>query len=310
MAILDMPATTGETPNGLADELTALAARLQRSTVQVRGEGPGGGSGVIWSPDGLIITNAHVARGSRGTVELWDGRTFPAQVTSRDERRDLASLRIAASGLPAAEIGDSDALRVGELVLAVGNPLGMVGALTMGIVHAIGPDTTGTAEAQQPVIPRRQTWVQADVTLAPGNSGGLLADARGHVMGINSMINGGLALAVPSNAVARFLAGGGERAYLGVTMQPVLVPLSRGRAIGLMVLEVVPQSPADRAGLIPGDVLIGAGGYLFRSPDSLGAVLYNANPGETIAFDVLHGGRRVTREVTLGRDATDAAQAA
>jgi len=123
----------------LVDELQAIATRLCRATVQVRGQGPSGGSGVIWSSDGLIITNAHVARGTRATVELFDGRTLDAAVTARDKGRDLAALTIDAHDLPAAAIGDSDRLRVGELVLAVGNPLGMVGALTTGIVHTIAP---------------------------------------------------------------------------------------------------------------------------------------------------------------------------
>src|SRR3954466_15093808 len=113
-----------QTPSGLTDAFVEMAAQLRRATVQVRGRGPGGGSGVIWRTDGLIITNAHVARGPQATVELADGRKFPATVTARDERRDLAALTVAATDLPAAVIGDSDALRVGELVLAVGNPLG------------------------------------------------------------------------------------------------------------------------------------------------------------------------------------------
>ena len=125
-----------QTPSGITDVFVAMAERLRQSTVLVRGHGPGGGSGVIWSADGLIITNAHLARGPRVTVELADGRTFAATVTARDEGRDLASLQIAATGLPAPTIGDSDMLRVGALVLAVGNPLGLNGALTTGVVHA------------------------------------------------------------------------------------------------------------------------------------------------------------------------------
>jgi len=193
--------TLTHVPPGLTDAFIEITARLRRATVRVRGHGEpsgqhGGGSGVIWQPDGLIITNAHVARGPRASVELADGRTLVATVTARDDRRDLAALTVDATGLPAAVIGDSDALRVGALVLAVGNPLGLAGALTMGVVHAALPDG-----------PRGHGWVRADVRLAPGNSGGPLADAAGRVIGINSMIAGGLALAVPSNTVARFLRG-------------------------------------------------------------------------------------------------------
>lgn len=171
----------------------ALAATLARSTVEVRplGRGAGGGAavgaGVVWHGDGLILTNAHVARGHVSVV-LSDGRVLSARLVARDVERDLAALVVDATGLPAAEIGDSSALRVGELVVAVGNPLGLVRALSAGLVHAVG---------------RRA--IQADLRLAPGNSGGPLADARGRVVGLNAMIVGGLAVAVPSNEARRFV---------------------------------------------------------------------------------------------------------
>lgn len=170
--------------------LAALAAHLRRSSVEVSGPWRGGGSGVIWNSDGLIVTNAHVARGPRAQVTLSDGRTFQAEVVRRDSRRDLAALRIDMRGLPAADSGDSGRLRAGHMVAALGNPFGVTGALSIGIVHA-------TDEAN---------WIQADVRLAPGNSGGMLADASGRVIGINTMIVGGIALAVPSNAVESFLS--------------------------------------------------------------------------------------------------------
>ena len=295
MAIADKPHITQAhiTQEGLdiAAELQALATRLCRATVQVRGQGPGGGSGVIWSPDGLIITNAHVARGDRATVELSDGRTLDATVTAKDKGRDLAALTVDAADLPAAAIGDSDALRPGELVLAVGNPLGIVGALTTGIVHTVAP-----ADG-----PRDQSWVQADVRLAPGNSGGPLTNARGEVVGINSMINGGLALAVPSNAVRRFLQGRSreQRPYLGVTTRPVLLPLNGRRAFGLLVLETDAGGPAEAAGLITGDILTGAGERVFREPDDLAAVLYGAGVGATLSFTIVRAGRRIIRDVSL-----------
>ncbi len=192
--------TSGQT--NLGSELAAVAERLCRSTVQVLSARGGVGSGVIWDPDGLIITNAHVAHGSRATVKLLDGRVFEAAVTAKDPARDLAALKVEAADLLAATVGDSDALRVGELVLAVGNPLGLVGALTTGIISC-----NSALEA-----PSQQRWVMADVRLSPGNSGGPLADARGQVIGINSMIVGSLALAVPSNAVERFLRTSGAEA--------------------------------------------------------------------------------------------------
>jgi serine protease Do len=194
----------------LASELAALAERLRRSTVQVRAGRTGAGSGLILRADGLIVTNAHVARSRRLSVVLADGRPLPASIVAVEPQRDLAALSVEASALPAAPIGDSDALRVGELVFAVGNPLGLVGAVSTGIVHAVEA-LHGT---------RGDDWVRADVRLLPGNSGGPLADVQGRVVGINSMVVGGLAFAVPSNTVKRFLNDLGERAYLGITTQP------------------------------------------------------------------------------------------
>ena len=180
--------------SGIDGCLSTLADRLRAITVQVHGEPAGVGSGVLWSSDGLVVTNAHVVRG-RVSVVLPGGRAVPARLLARDPEHDLAALAIDAHGLAAAEIGDSDRLRVGQLVVAAGNPLGLAGAVTAGLIHAIGPHH-----------PARPSLIQADLRLAPGNSGGPLADAQGRVIGINAMIAGGLALAVPTRLVARFLA--------------------------------------------------------------------------------------------------------
>jgi serine protease Do len=266
-------------------EFGEVAERLRRSTAHVaaHGRGQGAGSGVIWSADGLIVTNAHVARGTEAKVSLWDGSTHVATVLNRDPRRDLASLRIAASGLPAATPGDSSALRAGELVIAVGNPLGFIGALTTGVVHS---------------LPNGKRWVAADVRLAPGNSGGPLADAQGRVIGINTMIAGGLALAVPSNAVGEFLRGGSSQPkpgpVLGVTIQPI--PLRNG-AFGFLLLKVDPASSAESASLMIGDLLTGAGGQPFAAVDDLHAAL--ASSKETLDLQFLRGDRRATRTTTI-----------
>lgn len=275
----------------LADDLATTAERIRRATVHVRNGQHGGGAGVIWRPDGLVITNAHVARGTTAEVELFDSRTFEVQVTSRDPQRDLASLTIKAEDLPAAPIADSDALRVGQVAVAVGNPLGLSGALTLGIIHAIAP-----AEGHG-----RQTWVQADIHLAPGNSGGPLVDASGAVIGINSMIAGGLGLAVPSNAVQRFLLSQGERPRLGLTMQPVLVPVGTRRDAyrGLLVLEVAPESAADRAGVYVGDILVGTNGRQFSGPRDLDSALRAVDPNGTLSLDLLRGGKHQSLPVLL-----------
>jgi serine protease Do len=180
--------------SGIDGCLNALASRLRQVTVLVQGAPAGVGSGVVWSSDGLIVTNAHVVRG-RVNVVLPGGRAVEARLLARDPEQDLAALAIDAHALAPAEIGDSDSLRVGELVVAVGNPLGLAGAVTAGLIHAIGPRRSAGPNL-----------IQADLRLAPGNSGGPLADARGRVIGINAMISGGLGLAVPSSLVARFLA--------------------------------------------------------------------------------------------------------
>jgi serine protease Do len=265
-----------------------VAESLRRSTVQVTEgrAGRGGGSGVIWSADGLIVTNAHVARSDRARVELWDGRIFTAEVTARDARRDLAALQVRAQQWPAAAPGDSSALRPGELVVAVGNPLGFIGALTTGVVHALGA-MRGLG---------RQVWVQAAVRLAPGNSGGPLADAQGRVIGVNAMVvSGGLALAVPSNAVAQFLKRGAA-VMLGVTVRPVL--LDDRRSIGLLVLEVADGGAAAAASILIGDVLLAANGQPFRGVHDLGDAIESA-AGGVLPLQFLRGERRNAREVAV-----------
>jgi serine protease Do len=266
-----------------------VAERLRRSTVQVSAERsrPGSGSGVIWTADGVIITNAHVARADRARVELWDGREFDAELTARDARRDLAALRIPERDLPAATAGDSSALRPAELVLAVGNPLGFIGALTTGVVHALGP-MRGIG---------RQPWVQAAVRLAPGNSGGPLANARGQVIGVNTMIaGGGLALAVPSNAVADFLRRGANRPTLGITVRPV--PLDDRGSIALVVLEVAPNGPGAAASILLGDLLLGANGKRFRDVEDLADAIDTA-AGGLLTLQFARGDHRRMREVVV-----------
>ena len=267
-----------------------IAEQLRRSTVLVYAGQRGNGSGVIWSADGVIVTNAHVARTSLMRVQLWDGREFDATLLSRDTRRDLAELRINAANLPAALAADSSQVRPGELAIAIGNPLGFVGALTTGVIQAVGPLR---AFGSQP-------WVQADVRLAPGNSGGPLADARGRVIGINTMVAGRLALAVPSNAVTDFLASGPVDAWLGVIVAPVQVPRPgvRGKAFGLVLLEVEPSSPAANASLLPGDILLGTDEKSFASLDDLAAALQGSGP-RLVRLAFLRGSYERFRRVTV-----------
>jgi serine protease Do len=267
-----------------------LAEQLRRSTVLVHSGGQGSGSGVIWSSDGMIVTNAHVIRGSRVGVQLWDGREFDAAVRSRDPRRDLAQLHVDASNLPAALAADSSKLRPGELAIAVGNPMGFVGALATGVIHAVGP-LRGLGS---------RDWVQADVRLAPGNSGGPLADSRGRVAGINTMVAGRLALAIPSNDVRDFLSVGPANAWLGVTLHPAVVPRSSSadKTFGLVILEVEPDSPADLASLMPGDILLGTEDKAFIDLNDLSLALRGAGP-RNLRMEFLRGDYTKVRRVTV-----------
>ena len=268
--------------------LGEIAEHVRRSTVLVQPGGRGSGSGVIWSDDGLIITNAHVVRGPHARISLWDGREFQGEVTAKDSRRDLAALRVDATGLASVTSRDSSEVRAGEIALAVGNPLGFLGALTTGVVHAVGP-LRGLGN---------RNWVQSDVRLAPGNSGGPLTDVQGCVIGINSMVAGRLALAIPSNDVRRFLQGQSGRNWLGVTLTPVRLPGASRQEVGLLVLGIEPSGPASLASLLPGDILLGSERKVFRSADDLADTLDN-NSGDVLRLAFLRGDYTRIRKVSV-----------
>jgi serine protease Do len=267
-----------------------IAEQLRRSTVLIQASGRGTGSGIIWSSDGLVVTNAHVARGSRTNVQLWDGREFEAGISSRDPRRDLAVLHISATDLPAASAADSSQVRPGELAIAIGNPMGFVGALATGVIHGVGP-IRGLGS---------QSWVQADVRLAPGNSGGPLARADGRVVGINTMVAGRLGLAIPSNTVRDFLAAGPADAWLGVTLHPAWIPqpFGRGKTFGLVILEVEDGSPASHASLLPGDILLGTEEKSFTAIEDLARALQGSSQ-RTLRVEFLRGDYTRARRVTV-----------
>jgi len=270
-----------------ASGIVEIAEHLRRSSVLIgNGHGGRGGSGVIWETGenkSVIITNAHVVKGRRARVTLLDGQTSEGRVNSLDARRDLASLTIKMGSLPVATIRDSDTLRVGELVFAVGNPLGLMGALTVGIVHANG-----------------KQWVGADVRLAPGNSGGMLADAEGRVVGINSMIANNLAFAVPSNAVRRFLARD-TRPRLGIKIRALPVIQDGSDISGLLVFDVQSGSVAEKSGLMIGDAIVGTRGRLFTNSDDLAAALEDAAASnlEKLELSLIRGGKKIHWPVTF-----------
>lgn len=273
----------------------SLAERLLRSLVSIRSEA-GGGSGTAWSADGLVITNHHVVPAGNPSVILPDGREVHGTVIARDEANDLAMVRVAATlePLPAA---DSRAIRPGMLVFAIGNPWGQRGTLTRGIIFGCGNTSTETESPVRDVI-------RADIRLAPGNSGGPLVDAEGRLLGINSMIVGGMGVAIPVHTVQAFAANleDGEPGRLGLTLQAVAIPPAIAASYsvaeeGLMLTGIEPGSPAEAAGLIPGDLLVGVA-ETAGDARAVARRLRSLRAGKPVELSLLRGGRLVHTRAT------------
>jgi S1-C subfamily serine protease len=259
-------------------------------------EATGTGSGIIIAPDGFILTNSHVVHeGIRIEVALNDGRGFGAQMVGEDPPTDLAVIRINASGLPAVEMGDSDHLKVGQLVIAIGNPFGFQTTVTTGVISALGRALR--TESGRLI----ENIIQTDAALNPGSSGGPLVDSRGRVIGINTAIirpAQGICFAIPANTarlVAGLLIAKGkvERGYLGITGQrrPIhrrlIVAYKLVASNGVFVVQVAPNSPADRAGLMPGDVIVAMDGAIVQSVDDLHRLLTEKPVGKPAPLTVL-----------------------
>ena len=304
---------------GLADErdtepaldaysrvVTTVAAELAPHVAALEVTGPGGrggaGSAVVVSDDGLLLTNAHVvARSTAGRAVFDDGSEAPVQVVGADPLSDLAVVRARGSTPPPAVLGDAATLQVGQLVVAVGNPFGLAGSVTAGVVSALGrslPTRDGRAAR---VV---EDVIQTDAALNPGTSGGALADARGRVVGINPAVAGwGLGLAVPINDTTRRIVqtllqdGRVRRAYLGLVSTPVPLPADlvrrTGQRRGLQVLDVIAGSPADRAGLKAGDLVLEAGRASVASAQSLQRLLFAEAIGEPLPVTVVRSGAMV-----------------
>jgi S1-C subfamily serine protease len=273
-----------------------------------RAEGQGAGSGVIIAPDGYVLTNSHVVHGgSRLEVTLTDGRTLGAALVGEDPATDLAVVRVSASGLPWAVPGDSAALRVGQLVIAIGNPLGFQSTVSSGVVSALGRSLRGTTGRLIEDI------IQTDVALNPGNSGGPLVDSRGRIVGINTAIIAlaqGLSFAVPMNTakwvVSELLSEGRvRRGYLGLSGQRRPLDRRLARAHGLEtthaveVMSVEAAGPAVRAGLRAGDLIVAAAGTPIVSVDDLHRLLAGpAAIGHPVTLTIVRGRERLSPEVT------------
>jgi serine protease Do len=269
------PAERGNDAEALdaySDVVSSVAAHLLPRIVQLRvgrrardGQPEGTGSGVVFAPDGYILTSAHVVRGAgTGVAAFTDGSDVPFDVAGCDPLSDLAVLRVDAGRLAAAELGDADRLRVGQLVVAVGSPLGFAGSVTAGVVSALGR-SLATREGNASRIV--ENVIQTDAALNPGNSGGALATSDGRVVGINTALAGvGLGLAVPVDGATRRIIsalmrdGRVRRAYLGIAGAtrplPPRVARALGRKAGIGVHEVVAGSPADQTGIRSGDLIL------------------------------------------------------
>jgi len=288
-----------------------LAKAVKPAVVNVTGRQDGGrsaGSGFVINREGYIVTNSHVVENANTiVVKLSDGRELPATIVGRDPKTDIALLKVDAKDLPVIGLGDSSALQVGEPVMAIGNPFGLEQTVTTGIVSA-----TGRGLGAGPY----DDFVQTDASVNPGNSGGPLINARGQVVGINSIIfsrtggSVGIGFAIPVNlakSVFTQLAEKGhvERGWLGVTIQeltPALVKsLNLSDAHGALVAEVAPDSPAAKAGIKQGDVIVGVAGHPVTRSSDLPAVIANIEPGHPVALSVLRDGKTMTLNPTIAR---------
>jgi len=281
---------------GVAESLTPKVASVR--VPKPRGESLG--SAVVFTADGFLLTNAHVVgHSTAGTAAFSDGTTTPFQVVGADPLSDLAVLRATGDTPDPAELGEADGLVVGQLVVAVGNPLGLAGTVTAGVVSALGRSMPA---GERGLI---EDVIQTDAALNPGNSGGALADAHARVVGINTAVAGvGVGLAVPVNATTRRIVsalmqdGRVRRAYLGVVVVPAPVPpvwrpRLGGRATGLRVSSVVPQGPADRAGLRPGDLLLTAAGHEVATAQDLQRLMFAEAIGRPLPVTVMRNGALV-----------------
>jgi S1-C subfamily serine protease len=285
--------------------VVTVADTLRPSVLSVvvrSGRGEGSGSAVAFTRDGFLVTSAHVVEGvNGGAVFTFDGQEQVFEVVGRDRLSDLAVLSTGLRPAAAAELGDADRLRVGQLVVAVGNPLGLAGSVTAGIVSARGRSIPATTPVGMRVI---DDVIQTDAALNPGNSGGALADASARVVGINTAVAGiGLGLAVPMNDTTRHILselmtnGRVRRAWLGLGSATIALPPVQaerlGQETGLRVVEVVPGSPAARAGIRIGDVVISANGTKVYTAQALQKLMLSLRAGSRLGVTLIRNGALV-----------------
>jgi S1-C subfamily serine protease len=297
--------------------IASVAERVGPAVAAVVSKGRGMGSGVAISPDGLIVTNDHVVDGAASLeVAFPDGRRLDASLIGTDRDTDLALLKAHGAGLVAAALGDSAALKRGQIAVAIGNPLGFDSTVTAGVVSALGRSLM--SRSGRPI----EDVIQTDAALNPGNSGGALVSSASDVIGINTaMIRGaqGICFAVASNTV-RFVVseilqhGSVRRAWLGVGVDKVALPRRVADAAGLdmrsavVLHSIVPDGPAARAGLVAGDVLLSLGGVSTSGPDVVLRTLTADRIGVVLTARILRGGRIVSLDVTPTRRVSEKAE--
>ena len=304
----------GEALDAYSRVVTSVAERLLPSVANLRvgrrssrGDGEGAGSGVVITPDGFLLTSAHVVDGShRGTAAFADGRELDIEIVGTDRLSDLAVVRARGGQLTAAELGDADRLRVGQLVVAIGNPLGFNGTVTSGVVSGLGRSLPARDGAHTRIV---ENVIQTDAALNPGNSGGALVDWQGRVVGINTAVAGvGLGLAVPINATTRRIVGAlmsdgrFRRAYLGIVgahrpLPPRLVTRA-GRDAGVGVHEVVDGSPAARAGLRAKDVILDVDGTPIDGAGDLQRLMIGDVIGRAVTMRIVRAEEVIDLRVT------------
>jgi S1-C subfamily serine protease len=321
MTVLESPSSGGVEPEelealdaysrtvaGVAEQLAPSVANLRITRMTRRGRFPAGaGSAVVLTPDGFLLTSAHVVsgRGRQGRAAFVDGREFAFSIVGSDALSDLAVVRSDARDLEPATLGEAERLRVGQLVVAIGNPHGFAGSVTAGVVSALGRSLPARAGRDVRII---DNVIQTDAALNPGNSGGALVNGRGEVVGVNTAVAGvGLGLAVPINAATRRIIatlmtdGRVRRAYIGIAGGPrPLPPRARGELgieAGVEVVEVVPESPADRAGIRSEDLIVELDGVQIDDVNVLQRLMVAELIGKRVPVSVVRGSRILELEL-------------
>lgn len=291
-----------------SDELAAKVAQVARSVVRVEARQRVAGTGVVWTAEGAIVTADHVVEREENIRVSVDGQAYDAELAGRDPTTDIAVLKIKAANLFAAQVAESKSLKQGNLVFAVGRPWGEEAIVSAGIVSALGKFGRNAGWGNQ----FKEGLIHSDVTLYPGFSGGPLADASGRIVGINSSVLGrDLALAIPSETVSRIAEqllskGRIERGYLGVGVQKIPLQQSLAEKLkltqetGLMVLQVESGTPADKAGFLPGDILVGLNGTAIARIRELNRWLSTESGGREVNARVIRGGELKEFPVTVG----------